>query len=129
MGTYYSPYFAYTEEHGLPGDSSTRSVNEVGYLHMIFKGGFVMMLLYLLILAPAAYLGIFRSNNILARMSGYYITSYLLLWTLTYYPVYSAEHILLWVSAGTAMSRSARSVSDEELFNNFRSLPSKKEFS
>ncbi len=116
LGTYYSPYFAYTEKNHLEGDSSTRSVSEVGYLEMILKGGFVMMILYLLILLPAAFLGIFKSKNIIARMSGYFILSYLVLWTVSYYPVYSAEYILLWMAVGTATSRSARNIKNSDIF-------------
>jgi hypothetical protein len=116
LGTYYSPYFAYTEKHHLEGDSSTRSISEVGYLEMILKGGFVMMILYLLILLPAAFLGIFKSKNIIARMSGYFILSYLVLWTVSYYPVYSAEYILLWMAVGTATSRSARNIKNSDIF-------------
>jgi len=115
MGKYYSPYFAMVKELGLHGDSPTRSMNEVGYLHIILKGGFVLMFLYLLILIPAAYLGVFKSNNIIAKMSGYYIISYLILWLVSYHPIYSAEFILLWMAAGTAMSKSAREINDNEI--------------
>jgi hypothetical protein len=82
---------------------------------MILKGGFVMMILYLLILVPAAFLGIFKSKNIIARMSGYYVLSYLVIWTVSYYPVYSAEYILLWMAAGTASSRSARNIENSDI--------------
>ena len=115
LGKYYSPHFAYTEKNGLPGDSPMRSVSEVGYLQMILKGGYVMMILYLLILLPAAYLGIFKSNNIIAKMSGYLILSYLVLWGVSYYPVYSAEYILLWMATGTAISKSARKMKNQDL--------------
>jgi hypothetical protein len=108
LGKYYSPYFYYTEANGLPGDSSTRSSVEVGYLEMILKGGYIMVLLYLLILLPAAYLGIFKSKNILARMSGYMIFIYIILWFISYIPIYSAEFILLWMATGTAISNSTR---------------------
>jgi len=116
MGTYYSPYFALLKRLEISGgDSATRSVVEVGYLQMILKGGYIMLFLYLLFLLPAAYLGIFKSHNSIARMSGYYILLYLLLWTVSYVPVYSAEYILLWMSAGTALSPSARKLRDEEI--------------
>ncbi len=115
LGTYYSPYFGLLEELGLPGDSSTRSVSEVAYLQMILKGGYITIALYLLLLLPAAYLGIFKSNNIVARMSGYYIITYLILWTVTYHPTYSARMLLLWMAAGTAMSSTARSIRDVDL--------------
>jgi hypothetical protein len=115
LGTYHSTYFEYTTEHGLGGDSPTRSTIEVGYLQMILKGGYIMMGLYLLILLPAAYLGIFKSNNIVAKMSGYLIITYLLFWTFTYPPVFSAEFILLWMAAGTAMSASTRKITNDEI--------------
>jgi hypothetical protein len=115
LGTYHSTYFEYTAELGLAGDSPTRSIVEVGYLQMILKGGYIMMGLYLLILVPAAYLGIFKSNNIIARMSGYLILSYLLLWMITYPPTISPEYILLWMAAGTAMSTSARKITNNEI--------------
>jgi len=121
LGTYFSPYFEYTRTHGLGGDNPTRISVEVGYLQIILKGGYIMMGLYLLILLPAAYLGIFKSNNCIARMSGYFILSYLLLWTVSYYPVYSANFILLWMAAGTAISRSARRLSNEDLLR-YKSL-------
>lgn len=115
MGTYFSPFFEYTEKHGLWGDSPTRSVNEVGYLQMILKGGWIMMGLYLLILFPSAYLGIFKSNNFIARACGYYILGYLITWTISYYPTYSCEYILVWISAGTCMSNSLRKMTNKEI--------------
>jgi hypothetical protein len=115
LGTYYSPYFEYIAQQGLEGDSETRSVNEVGYLQMILKGGYVMMLLYLLILLPAAFLGIFRSKNIIAKMCGYFILAYLIIWGISYYPVYSAEYLLVWMAAGTVMSKRNRSITNKQL--------------
>ncbi len=118
LGTYYSPYFYMLQRMGVEGgDHYQRSVNEVGYLHIIFKGGYVMLILYLLILLPAAYLGIFRSNNYIARMSGYLILCYLIIWLVSYYPVYSAEYILLWMAVGTALSPTARAYTNLEVFN------------
>ncbi|MEE9326119.1 MAG: hypothetical protein V3U71_02410 [Cocleimonas sp.] len=117
LGTYHSPYFEYTKEHGLSGDSPTRTSIEVGYLQIIFKGGYIMLALYLLLLLPAAYLGIFKSNNIISRMSGYLVLAYLLLWSISYYPVYSPKFILLWMAAGTAISRTTRSLSNQDLLS------------
>jgi hypothetical protein len=110
LGTYYSPYFEHWNKKHSGGDSSTRSVNEIGYLEIILKGGFVMLLLYLLILLPAAYIGIFKSKNIISRMSGYYITSYLIVWTISYYPVYSVEYLLLWMAVGTIINNNNKNM-------------------
>jgi len=115
MGTYYSPYFDYIGQQGLEGDSETRSVNEVGYLEMILKGGYVMMLLYILILLPAAFLGIFKSKNIISKMCGYFILAYLIVWGISYYPIYSAEYILLWMATGTAISGKNRRLTNKQV--------------
>jgi len=116
LGKYYSPYFANITKMGLKGDSEERSINEVGYLEIILKGGYVMLLFYLLILIPAAFLGIVKSNNYISRMSGYFILSYLIIWLLSYYPVYSAEYLLLWMAAGTALSPSIRKLTNADIF-------------
>lgn len=111
MGTYFSDYFYNLIEQDIEGgDSPVRSSVEVGYLQMILKGGYIMMALYLLILIPAAYLGIFRSKNLISRMCGYFILIYILLWTISYYPVYGAEYLLLWMAVGTTISNSSRNV-------------------
>jgi len=115
LGTYYSPYFKHWNKSHEGGDSPTRSVNEIGYLHMLLKGGFIMIGLYLLILLPAAFLGIFKSRNIIARMSGYFILLYIFLWLISYYPVYSAEYILLWMAVGTCISPQVRKISNSEI--------------
>ena len=115
LGTYYSPYFEHWNKSNKGGDSPTRSVNEIGYLQMLLKGGFIMIGLYLLILLPAAFLGIFKSRNIIARMSGYFILLYLFLWLISYYPVYSVEYILLWMAAGTCISPQVRKISNSEI--------------
>jgi len=116
LGTYYSPYFEMLHRSGVKGgDSATRSVNEIGYLEMVLKGGYIMLILYLLILLPAAYLGIFKSNNTIARMSGYLIAIYLIVWLVSYYSVYSAEYLLLWMAVGTAISPQARKISDDKI--------------
>lgn len=116
LGTYYSPYFAALRHAGIHGgDSPIRAVSEIGYLEMVLKGGYIMVLLYLFILIPAAYLALFRSKNQISRVAGYVIIMYLVIWTISYYPVYSDEYLLLWMLVGTAISPRARNITDEEL--------------
>ena len=115
MGTYYSEYFNTLTQLGLGGDSETRSSNEVGYLEIILKGGYIMMFLYILILLPAAFLGIFRSRNVISKICGFFILAYLIVWCVSYYPVYSAEYILLWMAAGTVMSAKNRGLSNKQM--------------
>jgi len=120
MGTYYSPYFASILEQGMEGDSSTRSVNEIGYLEIVLKGGYIMAALYVLIMLPAAFLGIFRSKNIIAKMSGYTILLYLILWSVSYFPEYTVKFIILWMAVGTAISKKARNITNKELIEKIK---------
>jgi hypothetical protein len=116
LGTYFSPYFYYLRKNGFSGgDSPTRAVNELGYLEIVLKGGYVMVALYLLFLLPAAYLGIFKSKNILSRTAGYYILVHILFWFITYMPVYSPKFILLWMAAGSTISKRARNTKNSDL--------------
>jgi len=115
LGTYFSPYFEYTQRHGLGGDTPNRMVNEVGYLHMLLKGGGIMMGLHLLILLPIAYLGIFASKNIITRMCGYYIFIILMMWMINSYEIYSAKFLMLWMSAGTVISKKNRNLRNRDI--------------
>jgi hypothetical protein len=116
LGTYFSPYFYYLRKSGFSGgDSATRVVNELGYLEIVLKGGYVMVALYILFLLPAAYLGIFKSKNILSRTAGYYILVHILFWFITYMPIYSPKFILLWMAAGSTISKRARNTKNSEL--------------
>jgi len=115
LGTYFSPYFEYTQRHGLNGDHPNRMVNEVGYLHMLLKGGGIMMGLHLLILLPASYLGIFASRNIITRMCGYYIFIILMMWMINSYMIYSSKFLMLWVAAGTVISSKNRKLRNRDI--------------
>ncbi|MDD5053072.1 MAG: hypothetical protein PHO27_10115 [Sulfuricurvum sp.] len=122
LGTYYSPYFESWNKQYEGGDSSTRSSIEIGYLEMILKGGVVMVILYLLFLLPAVYLGIFKSKNYISKMSGFMISVYIILWSISYIPIYSADFILLWMAAGTAISPSIRKIDNKLLINSKQGL-------
>jgi len=119
LGTYYSEYFNNWNKSEEGGDSETRILIEVGYLHIILKGGVIMLILHLLILIPAAYLGIFKSKNVIAKMSGVLILAYLILWLVSYYQIYSAEYILLWMAVGTVISSRTRLMTNIDINNNY----------
>lgn len=120
LGKYYSPYFDLWNQYYDGGDSEYRSLSEVGYLQMILKGGIILVILNLLILLPASFLGIFRSNNLVSKMCGYFIFSYLILWTVSYYPVYSVEYILLWMAVGTVLNPNARSLYNKDIISRIK---------
>jgi hypothetical protein len=122
LGSYYSPYFfksrQYSKQLGksYEGDSSTRSTSEVGYLFMLLKGGTIMIILHLLILIPAIYLGIFKSNNLLSKAFAYYILSYLLMWNVSYTTEFLPEFLLLWMAVGGSISKEIRNKTDLEIY-------------
>lgn len=110
LGKYFSPWFYNWSQVG--GDHYYRSVVESGYLQMILKGGYVLFFLHLGILIPSAFLGIFGGKNIYVRSAGYTIISYLILWPFSYYSVYSAEYLLLWMAVGATLSPKIRNLKD-----------------
>lgn len=61
LGTYYSRYFDQTRLEGRIGDSSTRTISELGYLHLVLKGGLIMALLYSAAFAAAAAKSLLRA--------------------------------------------------------------------
>jgi len=108
-GEYYCPSIDPNE------DSDYRSVIETDYLHLILKGGIVSVVLLLLIMIPAAYLGLFASKNMLSKAAGAWIT----LAMINMYPstvfTFTINYIIVWVSIGICYSKTIRSLPDEVL--------------
>ena len=116
LGKYYSPYFDKLKELDIEGgDAADRSISETGYLQLILKGGYIMLGLYLFILIPAAYLGIFKSNNMISRMSGYIILHYIIMMILIYPPGYKLSFIILWIAVGASISPNIRALRDADI--------------
>ena len=51
----------------------TETVIETGYLQIILKGGIISVLIIVLILVPAAFNGLFYSNNLLSKAAAVWI--------------------------------------------------------
>lgn len=116
MGTYFSEFFYRYVQAGLEGgDSPIRIIIEVAYLNMILKGGWLMVVLHLLVMVPAAYLGIMKSNNSIAQMCGYMVFVYLISFLITYPQHFSLNLLLLWLAIGTCLTRHCREKSDEDI--------------
>lgn len=101
-GTYYCPIF----------DNFYRGTIETGYLHIILKGGLIYLALYLFFLAHSAYLGFFRTKNMLTKAMALYLFShiiYLVPWGL---PAFNFEYIILWICVFYCQSKEWRMFSD-----------------
>lgn len=122
LGTYYSEYFAHTKWYVVDvlkkpwyGDSSTRITIEVGYLQMILKGGFIMMLLNLIILISSSYVAIFKSRNKFIKRLGYYILIFMILYLIELRPTFTPIFFILWMAIGTVLNKKYRLMDDEEI--------------
>jgi hypothetical protein len=103
-GQYYCP--------GIDDETDYRTLIETGYLQIILKGGLVRLVLYLLIMIPAVFLGIFSSKNILSKAAACWI----LITLISLYPAtvesFDLQYIIVWVSVGICYSKKIRNYSD-----------------
>lgn len=127
LGTYYSPFFEkvtrYYEIIGntaWEGDKPIRITTEVGYLQMILKGGFVLMLLNFIIFIYASYVAIFRAKSKFLRRLGYFIFILTILMIVEFRPTFSPIFIILWMAIGTVLNKKNREMTDEEVENIIR---------
>ena len=95
--------------------SGKRGIIETGYLQIILKGGLMELILFGLILLPAAYLGLFKSSNVLSKGAG----MYLLLCAIYLYPTivigYGMYYIVIWIAVGICYSGRIRKMSDSTI--------------
>jgi hypothetical protein len=106
-GTYNCPIF----------DNSNRSMIETGYLHLILKGGLIYLIFYIIFLGHSAYLGYFRTNNILTKAMALYLAAhiiYLVPWGL---PAFNFEFIIVWICILYCQSQKWRMLSDNKIIN------------
>lgn len=104
----------------LPIDEQTvltgkRGVIETGYLQTILTGGILSLILMGLIIFPAIYNGLFKSNNILCKGG----SIFMILWVVYQYPrivvSFSMYYILIWILVGICYSPVIRNMSDIEI--------------
>lgn len=124
LGTYFSPFFEHTRRYwewmgrvGWPGDVANRISIEVGYLQMILKGGFILLILNVLIYFKAIYVAIFKSNNWFIRRLGYFILIITILTLVELRPTFTPLFIIFWMSIGTVLKKEYRDMDDDEINN------------
>lgn len=122
LGTYYSDVFEKTRRYyelvgrkTWAGDVPDRISIEVGYLQMILKGGFLMLILYSSIAFYAAFLGIFKAKNKFVKRLGFYIAIILILSIISLRPAFTPTFIIFWVAIGTVLNKNYRNMSNEEI--------------
>tara|TARA_R110001592_G_scaffold105579_3_gene296917 strand:- start:203751 stop:205016 length:1266 start_codon:yes stop_codon:yes gene_type:complete len=111
QGQYYCPTM---------GEGNYRGTVETDYLNMILKGGMVNLVLLLLIIIPAIFLGIFHSKNNLTKGFAFWI----LFWLINTHPstvqVFTMNYFLVWLGAGVCYSPFIRGISEETMVAYFK---------
>ena len=92
-----------------------RSYIETGYLEIILKGGIIFLGLYLLILVPAFFLGLFYSKNILSKAAAIWIIISLIALYPSTVNTFTLNFLLIWISAGICYSSELRNLSDNQI--------------
>jgi hypothetical protein len=122
LGTYYSPffskvlrYFEHIGEYWFALDNPTRITVEVGYLQMLLKGGFLLLILNFVMMLTAVYLALFKSENNFVKRLGIFILSLTLLSLISFRPAFTPTFILLWMAIGTVLSKKNRMMTNEEI--------------
>jgi hypothetical protein len=115
FGSYYSDYFYSLSKYSDEGDHYQRIGIEVGYLQMILKGGWVLIVLNIAFLLPISIKAIFKSNNILVVSCGFYIFGYLLFWLISYHQEFTPAYVLLWGCVGVAISKKNKLLTNDDI--------------
>ena len=93
--------------------------SETGFFNIVLKGGYLMAILYVVLLAYPALLGIVKSNNTLCKALGFYI----MLSLVKLYPfgwlAFNMEFLVIWMGVALCYNPSIRNMSDGEVYSRF----------
>lgn len=104
-GIYYCPNF----------DQPYRGSIEAGYLHLILKGGIIYLMLYIFLLIQAAFLGFFRTNNLLTKAMAFYLLYHVIYLVPFGLPAFNFEYVIVWISFLYCQSTEWRMYANEEI--------------
>jgi hypothetical protein len=119
-GTYYYPMEEKIHDDGIISRAvDYRNTIEIGYLQLLLTGGIINIILFVLILLPAAMIGIFKSSNQFTRACGIMIFLWLLDMFLFGLPMMSLHYVIIWICVGICCKASLREKTDVEIRNEF----------
>lgn len=123
QGTYYYPNGGELEDEGVVfSEVEYRDIIEVGYLQLYLTGGVVYVALFLLIMLPAAVIGVFKSSNLFSKACGIIIFLWLVDMVVYGLPILSFHYVFVWICVGICYKKSFRDKTDEEIRSEFQSL-------
>jgi len=122
-GTYYCPFLGDTEVDGeIFGAVEYRNIIENGYLQFLLTGGVMHIILFLFVLLPAAFKGIFMSSNQFTKACGVMILLRLFDMILYGLPSLSLTYVLVWICVGVCYKQSIRKLSNDEIRSEFQKI-------
>jgi hypothetical protein len=116
LGTYYFPIGGGTDIEGVFFREETyRTLIENGYLQLLLTGGIMHIVLFLLVLLPAALKGIFLSSNQFVKACGVVILLRLVDMFFYGLPTLSLTYIFVWICVGVCYKPSIRRMTNDEI--------------
>jgi hypothetical protein len=99
-----------------------RNLIENGYLQLLLTGGIIHIILFLLVLLPAAIKGIFMSSNQFTKACG--VVIFLRLLDMFFYglPSFTLAYILVWICVGVCYKTSIRRMTNDEIRSEFKKI-------
>lgn len=92
-----------------------RGMIETGYLYIILKGGFVSLFFHLFFLLNSAYLGFFKTNNMLTKAMALYLVAHVIYLLPFGLPTFSLEYLIVWICVIYCQSKAWRLKSDTDI--------------
>lgn len=114
-GSYYFPMEEDVLEDITESATVYRHVIENGYLQLLLTGGIIQIALVVLVLLPAAILGIFKSANQFTMACGVAIFLWILDMFIYGLPRLSLHYILIWICVGICFKTSIRVMTNDEI--------------
>lgn len=90
---------------------------ETGFYNIVLKGGYIMVVLYIILLAYPAIMGVFKSRNLLCKAFGFYI----ILSLIELYPFgwlsFDMKFLIIWIGVSLCYNKSVRLLNDNQIYN------------
>lgn len=109
-------YFPITEDDYLKG---WRYSSETGFYTIVLRGGYLMAVTYILLLAIPAFKGMYNSNNFLCKAGGFYILLSLFELYPFGWPEFSVKFLVIWMLVPLCMSRTVRRMNNNQIKQQF----------
>lgn len=114
FGSYYCP--GVDREDGSDDYNDYRKDIECGYLQFILKGGLPFLLLYLMILVPAARRG-FKSKNQMAKACAWIVVVQLFDMIAFGLPTFNTKTFMIWMAIAVCYNKEICGMSDDDISN------------